>query len=99
VWDLRGRWPQVKAQLQAELQAEEFRFGVLSRVNLPTGDEVDLWSARDALVLKGLALVLGTRLPFSHRCVHVKGQWGGEGGGAPGPGAVARASCASGGRA
>ena len=43
VWDLRARWP---------------RLGVLSRVTLPTGDEVDVWSARDALVLKVLALVV-----------------------------------------
>jgi RNA-directed DNA polymerase len=65
VWDLRARWPEAKAELQAELRAGQFRFGVLSRVTLPTGDEVDLWSARDALVLKALALVLGARLPFS----------------------------------
>jgi hypothetical protein len=29
VWDLRARWPEAKAQLQAELRAEQFRFGVL----------------------------------------------------------------------
>ena len=46
VWDLRARWPEAKAQLQAELRAEQFRFGVLSRITLPTGEEVDL-SARD----------------------------------------------------
>jgi RNA-directed DNA polymerase len=59
VWDLRARWPEAKAQLQAELRAEQFRFGVMSRITLPTGEEVDLWSARDALALKALALVLG----------------------------------------
>jgi hypothetical protein len=73
---LRARWPEAKAQLQADLRAEQFRFEVLSRITLPTGEEVDLWSARDVLVLKGLALVLGGRLPFSRRCVHVKGQGG-----------------------
>ena len=76
VWDLRARWPEAKAQLQAELRAEQFRFGVLSRITLPTGEEVDLWSARDALVLKAVALVLGARLPLSRRCVHVKGHGG-----------------------
>jgi len=76
VWDLCARWPAAKAELQAELRAEEFRFGLLSRVSLPTGEEVDLWSARDALVLKALALVVGARLPFPPRCMHVKGHGG-----------------------
>ncbi len=57
--DVRTRWPEAKAQLQAKLRAGPFRFGVLPRVSLPTGDEVDLWPARDALALKALALVLG----------------------------------------
>lgn len=76
VWDLRARWPEAKAQLQAELCAEQFRFEVLSRITLLTGEEMDLWSARDALVLKALALMLGARLPLSRRCVHVKGHGG-----------------------
>jgi hypothetical protein len=64
VGSLRPRWPEARAQLQAELCAEKFRFGVLSRITLPTGEEVDRWSARDALVLKGLVLVLGERCRF-----------------------------------
>jgi RNA-directed DNA polymerase len=76
VWDLRARWPAAKAELQAELRVGQFRFGLLSRVSLPTGDEVDLWSARDVLVLKALAWVLGARLSMSRRCVHVKGHGG-----------------------
>ena len=35
-----------------------------------------LWSARDALVLKALALVLGEHLPILPRCTHVKGHGG-----------------------
>ena len=34
---------------------------------------MDLWSSRDALVLKCLALVLGRCLPLSDRCFHIKG--------------------------
>lgn len=40
------------------------------------GDEVDLWSARDALVLKAMALVLAEHLPVSRRCTHLKGHGG-----------------------
>jgi hypothetical protein len=40
------------------------------------GEDADLWSARDALVLKAMALVLGEHLPVSHRCTHIKGHGG-----------------------
>ena len=50
--------------------------GLQERVARESGAEIDLWSARDALVLKALALVLGERLPVSRRCVHVKGHGG-----------------------
>ena len=40
------------------------------------GEEADLWSARDALVLKALTIVLAKQLPVSTRCTHVKGHGG-----------------------
>jgi hypothetical protein len=48
VWAFRRNWPRE----------------LLSRVTLKDGEETDLWSARDALVLKALALVLVEYLPF-----------------------------------
>jgi RNA-directed DNA polymerase len=66
VWDLRARWPEAKAQLQAELRAEQFRFGVLCG---------PLVGPRCAGV-EGVGLGVGGRLPFSRRCVHVKGHGG-----------------------
>ena len=56
-----------------------YRLGLLSRTTLENGEEVDLFSARDALVLKALALVLGSRLSFSRNCTHLKGNGGGKG--------------------
>ncbi len=76
VWSFRQRWPAEKKRLTAELAMGRFRFGLLTRVTLKYGEEVDLWSARDALVLKALALVLGEHLPISPRCTHVKGHGG-----------------------
>ena len=73
VWTLRHRWAVEREQLHTELIEGTYRFTLLSRVRLKTGEEVDLWSARDALVLKGLALVLARHLPISGRCCHVKG--------------------------
>ncbi len=55
IWDFRREWPQEKARLQADLLAGRYRFGLLSRIEMANGEEVDLWSARDALVLKAAA--------------------------------------------
>ncbi len=76
VWSFRRRWPQEKKQIKDDLRAGSLRFSLLSRITLNDGDEVDLWSARDALVLKALSMVLGSLLPVSPRCTHVKGHGG-----------------------
>ena len=76
VWDFRHHWPAGKARLQADLSAGDFRFGLLDRITKADGEDIDLWSARDALVLKALALVLGDHLPISPRCTHVRGHGG-----------------------
>ena len=65
-----------KTRLQADLHGGRFRLGLQERVTRENGEEIDLWSARDALVLKALALVLGQHLPISRQCVHVKGHGG-----------------------
>ncbi len=63
-------------KIKAALASGRYRFDLLTRITLVGGEEVDLWSARDALVLKALALVLGEHLPISPRCTHVKGHGG-----------------------
>jgi hypothetical protein len=50
--------------------------GLLRRVTLQNGEEVDLWSARDAVVMKALALVLPAHFPLSTRCTPLKGHGG-----------------------
>lgn len=76
VWWFRRNWRDEKARLSAELRSGEFRFGLLARRKLKSGDEVDVWPARDALVLKCLALVLQRHLRLSSRCFHLKGNGG-----------------------
>jgi hypothetical protein len=76
IWSFRQRWPEAKAQLRAELRAGRYRFDNLSRVTRRDGEEVEIWSARDALVLKALALVLADHLPVARSCTHVKGHGG-----------------------
>jgi hypothetical protein len=43
------------------------------------GAAIDLWAARDAVVLKALALGLTPRLPASPHCYHLSGRGGGKG--------------------
>ena len=50
-----------------------------TRTTLESGEEVDLFSARDALVLNALALVLARQLSLSRNCTHLKGNGGGKG--------------------
>ena len=76
VWEFRRNWPQEKDRIRAELPSGRYRFGLLDRVALANGDEIDLWSARDALVLKALTIVLSDILPVSPRCTHIKGHGG-----------------------
>lgn len=76
VWRLRQRWPLEKARLREELLGGTYQVGLLSRVTLRNGEEVDLWSARDAVVMKALALVLPHHLRLSTRCTHLQGHGG-----------------------
>ncbi len=45
---------------KCSLAAGRYRFGLLTRVTLKDGEEIDLWSARDALVLKALTRLCQT---------------------------------------
>jgi hypothetical protein len=76
VWSFRRGWLREKAQIKDQLLSGNYRFSLLARVTLKDSDETDLWSARDALVLKALALVLGDHLPVSRRCTHIKDNGG-----------------------
>jgi len=76
VWALRRDWPREKQIIRNELAAGDYRFSLLSRVTLSSGEDTDLRAARGALVLKALALVLARVLPVSPRCTHIKGNGG-----------------------
>ena len=76
VWNFRRDWPEDKARLRSNLLAGRYRFGLLSRVELADGEEIDLWSARDALVLKAMTIALQPVLPISRSCAHVKSHGG-----------------------
>jgi hypothetical protein len=76
VWTFRHRWPDEKPRLRADLLAGRYRFAPLYRVTLSEDGDVDVWRARDVLVLKALTLVLAPHLPVLPCCTHVKGHGG-----------------------
>jgi hypothetical protein len=76
VWAFRRDWVREKERIKGELLSGNYRFSLLSRITLKDGDDTDLWSARDALVLKALALVLAKHLPDSSCCTHIKAHGG-----------------------
>ncbi len=49
---------------------------MLTRLRTKAQDEIELWSARDALVMKALSMVLPRVLGLSKSCTHLKGHGG-----------------------
>lgn len=76
VWSWRANWPREKATIQATLATGRYTFSLLTTVTSAKGDDIHLWSARDALVLKALTSVLADILPISQCCTHVRGHGG-----------------------
>jgi hypothetical protein len=76
IWSFRRNWPNEKQHLKGDLCSGRLRVGLLDRVTKADGREADLWSARDALVLKALTIVPAPVLPVSPRCTHIKSNGG-----------------------
>ena len=76
-WNVRRRWPELKAKLQDDLLHGTFRFSPLRRIQVK-GEAIELWSSLDALVLKAMAMVFNRMLDFPKSCYHVPGKDGEE---------------------
>jgi hypothetical protein len=76
VWHLRFHWAREKAHLFQQLQNRCYQFSPLQKVQKANGEVIHLWSARDALVLKVLSMLLAEVSPTSPACTHVKGHGG-----------------------
>ncbi len=72
VWTCAGAGPQVKAQVQTLLLTGQYRFDAMDMIP-ESEDQVALWTSRDALVLKALAIVLTRHLAplLPKSCCHV----------------------------
>lgn len=78
IWDLRWRWTVEKSRIQHALLHNHYRFSPLDWFLSEEGEVIERYSARDALVLKALTLVLTPALlpRLSPACCHLKGHGG-----------------------
>ncbi len=76
VWSFRRNGTAERRLIRSQLESGVYRFSPMTRVERTDGESVDLWCARDAFVLKCLAIVLERRLPQSSRCFHLKSPHG-----------------------
>jgi RNA-directed DNA polymerase len=75
IWDFRYHWPQQRTEIGDQLQAGSYHFDVVSLYPID-GEVRAVWSARDALVLRAIAQVLGSALTTDSACLHLKGRGG-----------------------
>ncbi len=76
IWWLRQDWTTEKPIIVAQLKNGHYQFVPLKRLTRSDGEVIELWAARDSLVLKALSIVLGQSFEVSPRCTHVKGHRG-----------------------
>ncbi|WP_208854226.1 reverse transcriptase/maturase family protein [Aeromonas fluvialis] len=76
IWHLRFHRKRLLPELLAKLAAGTYQFSPMQVVQRADGNEIALWCAADALVLKLITLHLQTILPVHRSCTHVKGHGG-----------------------
>ena len=76
IWDFRYHWKSNRKHLITTLRTGRYQFTPQQRITLANGNTIHLWSAKDSLVLKAMAIVLGPHWPISPRCTHVKDHGG-----------------------
>ena len=77
IWYLRFNWAVEKDKIQSELMSGNYKFAETTLIRSNDGC-FELWSSRDSVVLKSIALALNDKLgtKISNKCYHVKGRGG-----------------------
>ncbi len=77
IWDLRLNWEREKQQLNEQLNSGTYSFEPVRKMTTESGT-LEIWSSRDAVVLKALEIILSERLrpELSVKCCHIKGNGG-----------------------
>lgn len=76
IWHLRFHWEQEGERIWNEVNAGMYRLSPMLVFRGLCGKGVAQWSARDALVLKYVALSIEGKLPVHQKCEHYKGHGG-----------------------
>ena len=76
IWSFRYCYAATRSDLLLEIHSGWYRFSPQQKIIKPNGEVIHLWGSQDTLVMKLMAGVLGSILPLSRRCTHVKGHGG-----------------------
>lgn len=76
VWHLIFHREQLLPEIMTTLRGGRYRLSPMEVVTKGNGEEIALWSAADALVLKLLTLTLQEHLPLHRSCTHLRGHGG-----------------------
>jgi hypothetical protein len=76
IWHFRFRYPFIKHALLWRINSGAYQFSPQLKIIKSDSEVIHLWGSQDTLVMKLMAAVLGSILPLSPRCTHVKGHGG-----------------------
>lgn len=76
IWHLRFYQQRSLDEISHQLRSGQYRFSPMQLVTKANGEQIPIWSASDALVLKLLTLTLQEVLPLHRSCTHLKGHGG-----------------------
>jgi hypothetical protein len=77
VWDVRFHWPHNRELIYQKVQRGDYRLSPMQIVG-HTNNQLAMWCALDALVLKWVAIQIQGRLPHHSHCEHGPGHQGGR---------------------
>ena len=78
IWDLRFHRDTYLKRIWQQVDNGEYRLLPPQLIRTGKQDDIVLWSAADALVMKWVALEIKDQLPLQSRCVHTVGHRGGR---------------------
>jgi len=83
IWQLRTNWLTERESILASVRSGTYQFlpqrrfySCYATEDNKAGRIIDVWSARDAVVLKALTIILADILPVHETCTHIKGNGG-----------------------
>ncbi|HII2087080.1 TPA: hypothetical protein ACYZZF_004492 [Escherichia coli] len=79
IWHLRFHQEKDLERIWRQVDNGEYRLLPPQLIRTGKQDDIVLWSAADAMVMKWVALEIKDLLPLQNRCVHTAGHRGGGG--------------------